>query len=181
MARPTAGIKWKPHTMGGQEYDLAHLHPHDEIYVIPAGPAGDELRLSMHVSYGMHCFTRKQVDNEFVASDGWYSDSREVRIFCPHRWQLSLMVPEIIATLDRRRCLHTGREEFVTIEIVENGERFDYAVFFTVTKGGKSGADLNLFVNSAHRRYNELRYTKPIAFKVIALNRYKGKKIKPPR
>lgn len=66
--------------------------------------------------------------------------------------------------------MHTGREEFVTLEVLHQGRVFDYAVFFTVTKVKKAeGAHLNLFVNSAHERHDPLKYKKPIAFKFILL------------
>lgn len=181
MGRPRTGIAWLPHAMSGEIFHLDHLHPTQIEYVIPAKGDNPERCFSLSVSYGMHCFTRRRYDAEQVPTEGWYSDSRERRVFCRDRWELSRHLPEIIISLDRRKCLHTGREEFVTIKVMQRGRTFDYAVFFTVSKGGKSGADLNLFVNSAHERFNALKYTKPIGFQIILMNRYQGKKIRAPR
>ncbi len=167
--------------MGGEVFTLDHLHPHDWHYVIPAKGQNPERRFTVNVSYGLHCFTRTPQSNETVPVDGWYSDSREQRAFCHERWKLSKRLPEIIASLGQRKCLHTGREEFTTIQVVEEGRIFDYAVFFVVTKAKKSGGDLNLFIVSAHERYNALPHKKPIRFDVILVNRYKGKAIKVPR
>ncbi|MCK0769365.1 hypothetical protein [Chromohalobacter canadensis] len=167
--------------MAGEVFDLSHLHPYETEYVVPAKGSNPERRFKVSVSFGLHCFTKTSDDVAAVPDDGWYADNRERRAFCHERWKLSKMLPGIIETLDSRKCLHTGREEFITIEVVVDGRQFDYAVFFLVTKGGKSGADLNLFVISAHERYNALRYKKPIRFHVILMNRYQGKPIKVPR
>jgi len=132
--------------------------------------------------YGLHCFSRSPHLEEQVHQESWYADSRESRVFCSLRWELSKQLPGIIATLGERRCMHTGREEFVIIEVMHRGRVFDYAVFFTVTKARKAeGAHLNLFVNSAHERHDPLQYKKPISFNFILLNRYQGKEIKMPR
>lgn len=180
MAKGDQGVEWKPHSMDGEEYCLRHLHPHRSEYVVPGKKGCPERRFLVDVSYGLHCFTRKQEKGEDVSPARWYSDSRETRVFCMERWHLSSRLPDMIATLGRRRCLHTRGEEFVTLEVVEGGRRFDYAVFFIVSKSSAKGADLNLFVVSAHERFDKLDYTKPVGFHIILMNRYTGKKIKKP-
>ncbi|MDA8152614.1 MAG: hypothetical protein M0003_07840 [Acidithiobacillus sp.] len=165
--------------MGGNVYELDHLHPLLWEVTIPAKAQNAERVLKIVVSYSMHCFTRKPSTDEDVAADVWYSDSREKRVFDSGRWALSKRLPSIIADLERRRCLHSGREEFITVDMVEDGRKFEYAVFFTVTKANKTeGADLNLFINSAHERIDALKYKKPIKFFVILLNRLLGKPIR---
>ena len=162
MAKPTSGLAWENHIMGKQEFSLDHLHPHFWEITIPSTGKHPARSLQLAVSYSLHCFTRRLKDGETVSGE------------------LSKYLPDIIATLEQRRCLHTGREEFVTVEVLHEGQTLDYAVFFTVTKGGKSGADLNLFVNSAHDRAESIKHKKPIRFHLILLNRYLGKPIKPP-
>ena len=181
MGKPQAGIAWMPHQAGETAYDLSHLHPYHREYVVAAKGNNPERRFSLHVSYGLHCFTRKPYAGEQAPPAGWYSDSRETRVFCPERWELSKQLPEIIGTLGQRQCRHTDGEEFVTLKVVQWGREFDYAVFFTVSKARKSQADLNLFVNSAHERYNRLKHKKPIRFDVILMNRFRNKPIKQPR
>lgn len=182
MGKPTSGIAWKATTVGGVVYDLSHLHPHRWEVVIPAKDGKPDLILMVNVTYGLHTFARDPLPDEQVSADYWYEDSREKRVFCHLRWELSKQLPGIIATLSERKCMHTGREEFVTLEVVHQGRTFEYAVFFTVTKAAKAeGAHLNLFVNSAHERYDPLQYKKPIKFKFILLNKFQGKAIKQPR
>lgn len=188
MGKPTTGLAWRPITIAEVCYDLSHLHPFRWEVVIPAKaatktqPGVAERRLVLNVSYGLHCFARSPVEGEPVPDDCWYSDNRERRVFCLLRWQLSKQLPGIIETLSQRRCMHTGREEFVTLEVPHDGRMLEYAVFFTVTRASKAeGADLNLFVNSAHERHNKLNYNQPIKFHFILLNRYQGKQIKVPR
>lgn len=187
MGRPLNGVAWKAITIGGVAYDLSHLHPYLWEVEIPGTPASDNRaavpprRLRVNVTFGLHCFARDALPGEYVGADWWYQDNRERRVFCELRYELSKQLPLIIETLHLRRCMHTGREEFVTLEVMHQGRSFDYAVFFTVTKAGRGDhADLNLFVNSAHERYDPLKYTKPIRFHFILLNRYQGKQIKPP-
>lgn len=181
MGKPTSGIAWKATIVGGVTYDMSHLHPHLWEVTIPGKDGKPDLVLKVNVSYSLHCFAREKLPGEMVSSDYWYQDTREKRVFCLQRWELSKQVPGIVATLGERRCMHTGQEEFVTLEVVHQGRTFEYAVFFTVTKALKAeGVHLNLFVNSAHERYDPLVYKKPISFKFILLNRYMGKEIKRP-
>jgi len=122
--------------MGGNVYELDHLHPLLWEVTIPAKAQNAERVLKIVVSYSMHCFTRKPSTDEDVAADAWYSDSREKRVFDSGRWALSKRLPSII------------------------------------------GADLNLFINSAHERIDALKYKKPIRFFIILLNRLLGKPIR---
>lgn len=182
MAQRATGIAWEPFQHHeGEAYCLEHLHPQCVEYVIPPAKNAPERRFQVAVSYGLHCFTRNQKEGEVVHEAGWYADSREKRVFCLERWQLSKMLPEVVRTLGGRKCLHTGREEFVTLKVVEGERTFDYAIFFILSKSSAQGIDMNLFIVSAHERFNALKYTKPIRFGIILMNRYQGKKIKPPR
>lgn len=182
MGKTTSGIAWSAATIADVVYDLSHLHPYLWTVTLSGTEEKPDLTLKLNVSYGLHCFSRGALPSEQVSDENWYRDSREKRVFCELRWGLSKRLPEIIATLAERRCMHTGREEFVTLEVLHQGRVFDYAVFFTVTKARKAeGAHLNLFVNSAHERHDPLKYKKPIAFKFILLNRYLGKEIKVPK
>lgn len=182
MGKAIAGIAWTAKNVRGTTYDLSHLHPHLWEVTIPADAKNPEMILKVNVTYGLHCFARSPNQGEQVDPELTYSDSRETRVFCDVRWELSKQLPAIISTLGERRVMHTGREEFVTLEIIHQGKTIEYAVFFTVTKAAKvEGVHLNLFVNSAHERYDPLRYPKPIKFKFILLNRYQGKEIKVPR
>lgn len=173
-----SGIAWNAFTLADKTYDLSHLHPTEQLLHIPARGKAVERNFTIAISYSLHCFTRRVKEGEQILDDLWYRDDREKRVFDETRWQLSFHLPEIVTTLDNRRCLHTGREEFVTVQILHEGKNLEYAVFFTISKGKKSGADLNLFVNSAHERTAVLKYTKPIRFQFIVLNRYLNKPIK---
>ncbi len=180
MGKPKTGIAWSDHIHEGRSYSLKHLHPHQWDVTVPARKGFTEKTVSILVSYSIHCFTRGIKPGEQVKPESLYSDSRESRVFDTQRWHLSHHLPEIILSLESRRCVHSDGEEFITVEFIENGEKVEYAIFFTVSRGGKSGADLNLFVNSAHKRTELLRHKKPIRFHIILMNRYRNKAIKPP-
>ena len=171
MATSKGGIEWEAFTLADKTYDLSHLHPTTQTLTISAKGTHPERHLTLAISYSLHCFTRRSKAEEPVPDELWYSDDREQRVFDELRWQLSLHLPDIINSLPERKCLHTGREEFVTVQVLHEGRELEYAVFFTVT---------NVFINSAHERTEPLRYTKPIRFQFIVLNRFLNKPIKPP-
>ena len=183
MDRKLQGLKWKPFEdiSTGNFFDLSHLHPHIMDCDIPGSNNSQPLHLKVLVSYSIHCFTRRAYRNEQIDTDSLYSDSRESRIFCVERWEFSKCLPGIIETLHKRRCCHTDGEEFVTLKLEHDGKEIEYAVFFTVTKNKKSPfADLNLVVNTAHKRTKPLRHTKPIKFHVILAKRYRCLSIRTP-
>ena len=110
-----------------------------------------------------------------------YSDSRETRVFDFVRYELSKQLPQIIQSLDKRKCYHTGKGNYFTVDIQDVGE---YDVYFKVARSSKRGS-LTLFVQSAYVRdqnHAENRpRKKPIRFSIIAYNTLMGKGIKQPK
>lgn len=100
-----------------------------------------------------------------------YGDSREWRMFDFSRYELSKSLPTIIDELPHRKCFHTERGNFFTVDMVGNGgARSEYNIFFAVSRSSRKGV-LNLFVQSAHIRDNPIRkYKKSIGFWVILHN-----------
>jgi hypothetical protein len=144
-------IYWKNHSPGATErYSLSHLHP----FVQPIELAGTDKHpartAQLHVSFGLHTFTRS-----IEAHDGdheFYRDNREVRTFCPTRYQRSLELPGIIRTLETRRCEFArgigGQVNYVTVEMA-SGDR--YAAFFDLRRFKKVGPNaVHLMVQSAY-------------------------------
>lgn len=137
----------------------------------------------------MHCFTRgpNSSKNEYlndVAPELLYRDSRETRIFCFKRYELSKKLPCIAKEIYKARCFHTGRNNFFTVSLVDaDGERQDYEVYFKVSKANKDGV-LRLYVQSAYVRDDAYTSSQPnkkkIKFFTIAYNTQAGKLIKVP-
>jgi hypothetical protein len=73
-----------------------------------------------------------------------------------------------------RKCFHTGRGNFFTVEIIDNqGNRIRYEIYFTASKSSKPGL-LTLYVQSAYERDTAHQANrpqmKPIKFPIILFN-----------
>lgn len=137
----------------------------------------------------MHCFTRapnRHIGETLAdfSKDLRYADSRETRIFCFERYQLSRHLPDIVKVINQKKCFHTGKGNFFIIEVPNSeGEPQEYEIYFNVTRS--SAGRLRLFVESAFIRDDEHESSQPkkkkINFFVIAYNRQTNKPIKPPK
>ena len=144
-------IYWKDHTpSAAQRYSLSHLHPFVHPTDLAATDKHPARTVQLYVSFGMHTFTRSiephDEDHEF------YCDNREVRTFCPTRYQKSVDLPGIFRSLETHRCEFargmSGRINYVTVETA-GGER--YAAFFDLRLFQKVGPDaVHLMVQSAY-------------------------------
>lgn len=145
-------IRWKPFVRGDIVYSLDHLHPRQLEYEQPAEDNRPARKYRVQLIFGLHCFTRSPAPGETVDVTLQYSDSRETRLFCPRRYQMSFLLPTIMEGLQQRRCFHTGKGNFFVVEIVdESGARQEYEVYFLATRAARRG-ELNLFVQSSYIR-----------------------------
>jgi hypothetical protein len=173
-------MRWKPFRYDGVLYDLSHLHPKTVVFNQPASGKKPERAYTVNVGFGLHCFTRgtglyERIDPELI-----YEDSREWRIFDCCRYELSKQLPAIVDGLPRRKCYHTERGNFFTVEAVNDAGRLvEYSVFFDASRSSVRGC-INLFVQSAYTR--DIRhgsYKKPIGFLIILYNTLNKRAIKP--
>jgi hypothetical protein len=98
---------------------------------------------------------------------------------------LSKRLPEIIEGLPQRKCYHTGKGNFFSVEIVRgDGEIVEYDIFFVASRSSAKGK-ISLFVQSAYVRDAEHASSrpdrKPIGFYVILFNTLNNKAIKAPK
>jgi len=178
-------MQWKPFQYCGQVYDLAHLHPQSVTYEQPAKGDAQARVYRVDVIFGLHCFTRGRSLGASRQNALLYSDDRETRVFDFLRYELSKRLPEIVVGLGQRKCYHTGKCNFFSIEIVrEDGTVVEYDIFFVASRSSAKGK-INLFVQSAYIR--DAAYTssrpakKPIGFFVILFNTLNNKAIKTPK
>jgi hypothetical protein len=177
-------ISWKPFEYGGLVYDLSHLHPHLEIYKQAAKPDRLEREYEVQVFYSLHCFSKRLMPNGDVDSALLYSDSRETRVFDRQRYELSKRLPQIVRSLPKASCYHTGHGNFFTLDLLdqETGLSQTYEVYFRASRSGKRAGCVNLFVESAYLRdqfHSTVPKRKKIGFFVILHNTRVGKLIKP--
>ncbi|SCU73509.1 Conserved hypothethical protein [Cupriavidus necator] len=174
---------WPPFLLGDEIYDLTHLHPRQVTYIQQAKDTRPERRYKVQVFFGLHCFTRSPAPGEVVDPVWHYSDNRETRVFCVRRWALSKLLPAVVEGLAERSCYHTGKGNFVVIELVdEAGFVQEYEVYFAASRAaGHNG--LNLYVQSAYVRdtaHANRPKRKSIRLQIILYNTLNNKAIKAP-
>jgi hypothetical protein len=140
-----------PLLIDGTSYVFTHLEPC--LIAVSSSKVGRGLQI--RVLYSNHCFSRK-FDSDFHPEGSLtFTDQRgELRVFDSTRYDLSLLLPEIIQRLAhpqtkvwqtsaRRNWLHS-----TTIE----SDIGPYHVFFELRRAGRGegGQDLNLTVESAY-------------------------------
>lgn len=172
-------------TIGGQVYDLGHIDSFQFEFVVPEKDGRPRQSYSIDVWFSMHCFSRRIADGEKIDAAQICSDGLETRIFDKERYELSKQLAEIIRNIGSRKCFHTGKGNFLTIEYQDvNGKRAEYSIFFKVTQG-QGSRTLLLRVESAYvnDKIPRPRRHPPasISFSVIAYNTSVGKPIKSPR
>lgn len=134
-------IYWRDHIPSPSErYSLSHLHPFIRPLILPATEKHARRDVQLHVSFGLHTFTRAILTTD--SDPQLYRDNREVRSFCAQRYASSFELPEIIRTIEHRRCEFArgmgGIVNYVTVEI-RTGAR--YAVFFDLRRFKKAGTN----------------------------------------
>lgn len=182
IATNPVNLHWETVVFNGVSYSLEHLSASTRELVIAPNARAPERRIRLAVTYGLHCFSVSIDDvktTNLVVRDG-----REQRAFDLARYRLSRALPEIVASLELRRCFHTGHRNFFTVELVdEQGQTQDYVIYFRTWRAaaGELG-DVRLHVESAYLRSDApQRHKKSIRFKVIVANTYTGKEIHEPK
>lgn len=144
-------LYWKDHRPTSEErYSLSHLHPFTRLIELPTSLQHPARSVELYVSYGLHTFTRAIGPHD--RPQELYRDNREVRTFCPERYQRSLDLPAIIQSLETRRCEFargmTGQTNYVTVETKDG--RW-YAAFFDLRRFKRLGPNsVHLMVQSAY-------------------------------
>jgi hypothetical protein len=177
-------IQWQNHApRSGESYCLKHLHPIEFDHVMPPSKAHPGVTVKVHVSFGLHTFTRDIKAGDPPEDD--YSDNRETRCFCHERYKHSHRLPTIVREIPTCRKLYFSR----TISGLINYATFDsdggktYAVFFDVMLYKKRGPNTVLLtVESAYELYENKRDSRDgrINFNVLLGHALRGTKPKPP-
>ncbi len=144
-------IYWSDYTSADAEcYSLSHLHPFTRGLELPASGGHSARSVSLHVSFGLHTFTRSRTLLDSVGSS--YRDDREVRTFCMERYEHSLDLPAIFHTIERRRCeFARGLGRTINYVVVETSKKSRYAAFFDLRRLRTPRSEaVHLLVQSAY-------------------------------
>ena len=171
--------RWNSFILNEQVYDLSHLDAHWVEY--QDNREGREANsYKFKVTYGLHCFTREDLDLSEAESPLWiYKAPKEARHFNIARYNLSKQLPSIIRSLGETDTLvfFAGYGNFATVKVIDfEGIKTDYFVVFAVFRENKV---LRLHVASAYPR--ERGKVKKVSFFAIAFNLLKNKPLPKPR
>jgi len=99
------------------------------------------------VGYSSHPFTKQCPDEEIPHAP--YSKSHDLRVFCLERYQLSHQLPNIIKSIESRRCYATNFRNYFIVDTLDLlPPNTDYRVFFNTKKAEPDA--MRLFVESAY-------------------------------
>jgi hypothetical protein len=171
--------RWPAHEAAGQTYDLSHLHPIRYPLLLPAHPNHRAQEVEVRVGFSAHTFTTGCLIAE--DPDTQYSTGpRDLRKFCPERYELSKTLPDVVRKLDGRKCFFADRHNYFVVELpgaLPAG--FEYWVFFDVRGVDDPGAVL-LFVQSAYVGDSKMsprgRKGEKVGFRVLVNKALEGRR-----
>ena len=182
-------------SIDGDDYDLSHLQDSVYAFTIAATAGCPELSGEMLIQYSSHCISigpahGDEFDFSVLGRDRLVLDDRgNERCFCPDRYTWSKNLPDIIRSLPSdRMCYFTGRENWLSIEILDpQGLSLVYEVFFNLTRQGNKF--LRVYVESAYvrtaeneiRRPSDFRKEAKIRGKVLLAKKLRNQPISRPR
>ncbi len=162
--------RWPPHNVAGRIYDLAHLHPFRYTLLLAERPGQPAREVEVRVAFSAHAFTTGCLITE--DPDHHYSTGpRDLRKFCPARYELSKRLPDVVRKLDGRKCFFADRDNYFIVELPGTlPAGFEYWVFFDV-RGVDDPDAVLLFIQSAYvgdsRRSPSGRKGEKVGFKVL--------------
>lgn len=169
-------VNHRDFTYQGKTYTLGHLNGFDFTYTSVDPKTKTISSYDVRVLFDDHCYTKGVPQGESYDVAAYVSETvREVRVFDPDRYQLSLMLPALVKDLLNQTCYFGDQDNFVTIDL-STGEK--YNVYFTVSKVERRGG-LRLRVQSAYVRTQQDKLQK-VAFGLILRNVRDNKPLKPP-
>ncbi len=164
-------------THQGQRYTLGHLNGFDHTYTSVDPKTSAPASYAVRVLFDDHCYTKGVALGEPYDLALFISQTvREVRVFDPQRYQLSLLLPALVKDLLNRQCYFGEQENFVTVDL-STGEK--YNVYFSLSKMGKR-AGLRLRVQSAYLREQQDKLQK-VRFGLLLRNTQHNIPTHPPR
>ncbi|MFK5950944.1 MAG: hypothetical protein QM500_19505 [Methylococcales bacterium] len=170
----------------GKQYTLNHLEDTQIELTLQAHKTNPELELTIQLSYTNHCYTQGTTENsephDMEDHNGW------PRWFNLERYETSLLLPEFVKQIHKKKCLFTGKQNWLVIELKESsGISVPFYLVFSLwnNKEVENGLHLNIVSaykktegdNAPHRGGSMDR----VAFAMLARKTLEGKSVKRPR
>jgi hypothetical protein len=141
--------RWWDHSHNGVPHSLGHVHPFRFGIELLATDKYPAKTVEIRVGFSCHTFTR-ELDGGDTGVQPYLTRGSEMRMFCPDRYALSKLLPDIVRTLPTRKCYFAKQQNYFVVELPQQlpqGE--EYRVFFDVRHIGEADAVL-LYVQSAY-------------------------------
>lgn len=182
MATMAIGPVWTDHIQDGVTYSLNHVRPVFVDYAVPAiaatarKPGRAAKTLKVRIVYSHHCFT--QAVEKVVRADPAHlytcARRKEVRVFCPVRWNESLALPSIIAGMTS--CFFTRHHNYFVWRNPTASGVDEYFVYFSVIS---RGSFVEIEIESAYPRADGAQVRKgaqKVSLTTLIVNAANGRK-----
>ena len=113
----------------GENYELSHLNTFHHKFIQAAQGNKPERVYDCIIEFSHHCFTKSPNSNagetlNSYSADLLYETSKETRVFCFERYDLSFKLPSLIKELHTLKCFFSKDDKkFLTFKILNNDER----------------------------------------------------------
>lgn len=118
---------------------------------------GESYAVTVRVHYSNHCWTktRKDESEDAILFYEHHSDWVDARVFCQTRWEFSLQLPEIVASLSHSLCL-PGRSKEIFYRVKADKEKGGHAGWYVCARLNaiQSKQEITLSIRSVHYRTN---------------------------
>ena len=175
--------RWPPHSTDGRTFELSHLHPFRYPLLLPERPNHAAREIEIRVAFSAHTFTSGCLISE-VPDYQYSTGPRDLRKFCPTRYEFSKVLPDVVRSLDGRKCFFTDRNNYFVVELPEAlPAGFEYWIFFDVRGVPEPDAVL-LFIQSAYagdtRKSPYSRRREKVRFRMLVSKALEGRRTKRP-
>jgi hypothetical protein len=134
------------------QYDLSHLQAAKFCLTIQAHGSNPELEIFIYLEFTNHCYTTgtpKVADtpHDLVDHNNW------PRWFDPDRHETSLILPNFVRQLHKKKCFFTRNQNWLIIELQgESGSSIPFYLVFSAWKIKDQDNGLHLRIVSAYKK-----------------------------
>ncbi|HCH24119.1 MAG TPA: heat-shock protein [Oceanospirillaceae bacterium] len=163
---------WKPFLYQETVIDFPHLRACKHQFSHPTRAEN----YTLYFTFSHHVFTRSYLKNETIDLPHQYPfPTSDLRVFDIQRYELSLNIPQIIATLPNQFCYHGGYSRYCSCKIhTKDGASLYYQIVY---RTWKQKGKLRFHIESAYALPSRPSKAKKVNFWVICHNLLHGKKL----